>query len=63
MIGATTSTLGLATGIANIYNRAPGVMLQGANTVAEAINTLKTGVLLPGDYKVEASSTASPTRS
>ena len=36
MIGATTSTLGLATGIANIYNRAPGVMLQGANTVAEA---------------------------
>ena len=36
LIGATTSTLGLASGIANIYNRAPGVMLQGANTVAEA---------------------------
>ena len=34
-IGAGTSTLGLATGIANIYNRHPGVMLQGANTVAE----------------------------
>ncbi len=34
-IGASTDTLGLATGIANIYNRHPGVMLQGANTVAE----------------------------
>ena len=34
-IGAATSTLMLASGIANIYNRHPGVMLQGANTVAE----------------------------
>lgn len=34
-VGARTSTLKLATGIANIYNRHPGVMLQGANTVAE----------------------------
>ncbi|MEQ8840606.1 MAG: TIGR03620 family F420-dependent LLM class oxidoreductase [Acidimicrobiales bacterium] len=34
-VGASTTTLGLATGIANIYNRHPGVMLQGANTVAE----------------------------
>ena len=34
-IGAATDTLTLATGIANIYNRHPGVMLQGANTVAE----------------------------
>lgn len=50
MIGATTSTLGLATGIANIYNRAPGVMLQGANTVAEATGgrmTLGIGVSSP----------------
>lgn len=50
MIGATTSTLGLATGIANIYNRAPGVMLQGANTVAEAAGgrmTLGIGVSSP----------------
>lgn len=35
-IGAATSTLGLASGIANIYHRHPGVMLMGANTVAEA---------------------------
>lgn len=34
-VGAATSSLTLATGIANIYNRHPGVMLQGANTVAE----------------------------
>ena len=34
-IGAATSSLQLASGIANIYNRHPGVMLQGANTVAE----------------------------
>ena len=34
-VGARTSALKLATGIANIYNRHPGVMLQGANTVAE----------------------------
>ena len=34
-IGAATSSLKLASGIANIYNRHPGVMLQGANTVAE----------------------------
>ncbi|MGB1630959.1 MAG: TIGR03620 family F420-dependent LLM class oxidoreductase [Acidimicrobiales bacterium] len=37
-IGAATSTLGLATGIANIYHRHPGVMMQGANTVAEQTN-------------------------
>src|SRR6056297_1168281 len=34
-LGQHTTTLKLATGIANIYNRHPGVMLQGANTVAE----------------------------
>lgn len=34
-VGAATSELKLASGIANIYNRHPGVMLQGANTVAE----------------------------
>ena len=34
-LGAVTSSLALATGIANIYNRHPGVMVQGANTVAE----------------------------
>ena len=65
MIGATTWTLGLATGIANIYNRAPGVMLQGANTVAEATGrmTLGIGVSSPAIVSKEASSTASPTRS
>ena len=49
-IGANTSTLGLATGIANIYNRHPGVMLQGANTVAEQTGgrmTLGLGVSSP----------------
>ena len=34
-LGGVTSRLILATGIANIYHRHPGVMLQGANTVAE----------------------------
>jgi probable F420-dependent oxidoreductase len=34
-LGQHTSTLRLATGIANVYNRHPGVMMQGANTVAE----------------------------
>lgn len=34
-VGAKTTTLRVATGIANIYNRHPGVMVQGANTVAE----------------------------
>lgn len=49
-IGAATSTLGLATGIANIYNRHPGVMVQGANTVAEQTGgrmTLGVGVSSP----------------
>jgi len=49
-IGAATSTLGLATGIANIYHRHPGVMMQGANTVAEQTNgrmTLGIGVSSP----------------
>lgn len=34
-LGQHTSTLRLATGIANIYHRHAGVMMQGANTVAE----------------------------
>ncbi len=34
-IARETSTLGLATGIANIYHRHPGVTLQAANTIAE----------------------------
>jgi probable F420-dependent oxidoreductase len=34
-LGALTSTLTLASGIANVYHRHPGVMWQGANTVAE----------------------------
>jgi probable F420-dependent oxidoreductase len=34
-LGAVTTTLGLASGIANVYHRHPGVMMQGANTVAE----------------------------
>lgn len=34
-LGAVTSDLRLASGIANVYNRHPGVMWQGANTVAE----------------------------
>lgn len=49
-MGAATSTLGLATGIANIYHRHPGVMMQGANTVAEQTGgrmTLGIGVSSP----------------
>ncbi len=49
-IGAATSTLGLASGIANIYHRHPGVMLMGANTVAEQTGgrmTLGMGVSSP----------------
>ena len=49
-IGANTSTLGLASGIANVYNRHPGVMLQGGNTVAELTGgrmTLGLGVSSP----------------
>jgi probable F420-dependent oxidoreductase len=34
-LGAATSSLVLATGIANVYHRHAGVMKQGANTVAE----------------------------
>jgi probable F420-dependent oxidoreductase len=34
-LGAATQRLVLATGIANVYNRHPGVMQQGAKTVAE----------------------------
>ena len=34
-LGASTSSLVLATGIANVYHRHAGVMKQGANTVAE----------------------------
>ena len=49
-LGQHTTTLELATGIANIYHRHPGVMLQGANTVAEQIGgrvTLGLGVSSP----------------
>lgn len=49
-IGAGTSTLGLATGIANIYHRHPGVMMQGGNTIAEMTGgrmTLGIGVSSP----------------
>ena len=49
-MGAATDTLGLATGIANIYHRHPGVMMQGANTVAEQTGgrmTLGIGVSSP----------------
>ncbi len=49
-IGAATSTLGLASGIANIYHRHPGVMLMGANTVGEQTGgrmTLGMGVSSP----------------
>lgn len=49
-IGANTTTLGLASGIANIYHRHPGVMVQGANTVAEMTGgrmTLGVGVSSP----------------
>ncbi|MFQ5556078.1 MAG: TIGR03620 family F420-dependent LLM class oxidoreductase [Acidimicrobiales bacterium] len=34
-LGAVTTALRLASGIANVYHRHPGVMRQGANTVAE----------------------------
>ena len=34
-VGEVTSRLILATGIANVYHRHPGVMKQAANTVAE----------------------------
>lgn len=34
-MGASTERLGLATGIANIYHRHPGVMMQGGNTIGE----------------------------
>ncbi len=49
-LGAVTSTLCLASGIANIYNRHPGVMKQGAYTVAEQTGgrfTLGLGVSSP----------------
>ena len=49
-MGAATQTMGLATGIANIYHRHPGVMMQGANTVAEQTGgrmTLGIGVSSP----------------
>ncbi len=49
-IGAVTSTLGLASGIANVYNRHAGVMKQGAYTVAEQTGgrfTLGLGVSSP----------------
>ena len=34
-LGAVTSKIGIATGIANVYNRHAGVMKQAANTVSE----------------------------
>jgi probable F420-dependent oxidoreductase len=34
-LGAVTTRLVLGTGVANVYNRHPGVMKQGANTIAE----------------------------
>lgn len=49
-VGANTTTLGLATGIANIYHRHPGVMKQGGNTIAEMTGgrmTLGIGVSSP----------------
>ncbi len=49
-LGAVTSALHLATGIANVYNRHPGVMKQGAHTVAEQTGgrfTLGLGVSSP----------------
>lgn len=38
MLGATTTELRFATGIANIFNRHAGVMKQAANTLAEQTN-------------------------
>ena len=49
-LGAVTSTLGLASGIANVYHRHAGVMKQGAYTVAEQTGgrfTLGLGVSSP----------------
>ncbi len=49
-LGAVTSTLELASGIANVYNRHAGVMKQGAYTVAEQTGgrfTLGLGVSSP----------------
>ncbi|MEM7093957.1 MAG: TIGR03620 family F420-dependent LLM class oxidoreductase [Actinomycetota bacterium] len=49
-IGANTESLGLASGIANIYHRHPSVMVQGGNTVAEVTGgrmTLGVGVSSP----------------
>ena len=49
-VGAVTSTVGLASGIANVYNRHAGVMKQGAYTVAEQTGgrfTLGLGVSSP----------------
>ncbi len=49
-LGAVTSRLRLASGIANIYNRHPGTMQQGAYTVAEQTGgrfTLGLGVSSP----------------
>ena len=49
-LGAVTDTLRLASGIANVYHRHPGVMWQGANTVAEQTGcrfTLGLGVSSP----------------
>jgi probable F420-dependent oxidoreductase len=49
-LGAVTDRLELATGIANVYHRHPGVMKQAANTVAEQLGgrvTLGLGVSSP----------------
>lgn len=49
-LGAATSSIGLATGIANVYNRHPGAMKQGAHTLAEQTGgrfTLGLGVSSP----------------
>jgi len=49
-MGSATTALGMASGIANIYHRHPGVMLMGANTLAEQTGgrfTLGLGVSSP----------------
>ena len=49
-LGAATSALGLATGIANVYNRHPGAMKQAGHTLAEQTGgrfTLGLGVSSP----------------
>lgn len=49
-LGAATSTIGLATGIASVYNRHPGSMKQGGHTLAEQTGgrfTLGLGVSSP----------------